>query len=332
MIVLATLLLNPAQAGTLWVRPHGNAVPGEPITLRVGGATPGARVVVARGTAISQGTTCLPRLPCLDVDGATLAAGGVAEANGAVELTFVVPRAARPGATLAVQVVERGGGGASPAMTLPVTAHLPIAGVYVDPLGGADIEIDDQGYRDDWRDLSFADFDPAGSATGEWIRPNGWPYWMRLEWTEDLGAAWICLSMPNPAEATVRRLGPSDASNPSVGGCLGGPWTELVPAEPTLAGTWTTASGEAVTLTASAWQWGADAGAVTRYSNADAYLIGRFQGRFVRIDTTVAADGSAWACRGPALGSVWQARQASADPSDLATGCGGATWVALTPS
>jgi hypothetical protein len=342
LTLAAILAPAPALAAqTLWLRTVGNAVPGEPLTVRVSGAAAGAPLAVAVGDTLAPAATCPGGLPvCVDVANARVQSRGVADNAGAVELTVVVPVGARPGDPLALQAVDTTGGDTSAAVAYTVSRHLPIVGVY-DDLSGVygQIEIDDQGTRDDIMTTTFADFDAAaGVAYATWVRPNGWPYWMRLEWVESAGQTWICWSMPNPAEATVRRMTASDRSNPAVGGCSGGAWLELSPADPTLTGRWRDDLGARVSFDADGWSWGSDHGPVARFSNLDRVILGRNArgtpnaGRYTRVDTWIDPGGDAWACRTATRRTLWAARsQPPADPDDLGGGCAGGPWSALVP-
>ena len=336
MIRLAPLLLLPSVAwASPYLRTWHTPVPGEPLVLRVSGLTPGERAVVVGGPA--AGSTCPPGLAiCLGVANARVLASDVAAANGSVELTVVLPASMAVGSSFALQAVEPSTGQVSMVVTRTVSAPIAIFGVWD---GAVPVEIDDQTSRDANEQTELADFDNAQRAAfSAWTRPNGWQYWERIDWIDYAGSMWMCRSLPNPSERTVRLQAPADPTAPDVGGCHGGPWVELLPAEPDLAGAWRDPAGRPVVIDASGWSWGPSRVTASRFSNIDGVMIGRndagtpHAGRWSRLDLAwVGGQPAACLTRSDAP-TEWAARSApAADPADPARGCAGGAWSALRP-
>ena len=342
-IVALLVIPSPAWAiPTLYLRTFGNPVPGDAVEVRISGLTPGETVSIVGGLAAAPGATCPPALAfCLDVAGARVVATAIADGVGSAAVPVVLPATLRPGATVALQAVQASDGQISTAVTYTISAPIAISGSW-DDLSGTygQLEVGNTAIIDDVHLTSISDFDNAAQqAFVTWLRPNGWYYWQRLDWTVSGGTTWMCWSMPYPAERTARMLGPSDRSDPSLGGCYGGPWLALSPAEPEIAGAWQDDAGRTVTLDAAAWRWGQATGTVSRFSNRDRVVIGQNQpggpagGRWSRLDWTVDAAGDAWLCHTRRdASSEWAARQTpAADPADLGAGCRGAAWSQLMP-
>lgn len=340
---LLVALALPVQAWavpTLYIRPAGNAVPGDIVTLRISGLTPGETVTLAAGP--SGGLTCPAALNfCLDLARPRRVGAAVADAVGSAEITVALPDTLPVGGSVAFQAVQIADGQVSPAVTVALSDRVALFGVW-DDLSGVygQIEVDNQGTVDDIHTTRLADFDNAAQqGFADWLRPNGWYYWERLSWTSYQGQDYLCWSMPSPAEATVRRLGPIDASDPTTQGCLGGPWTPLAPAAPEVAGAWHDPAGRVVQIDAQAVRWGNASGAVSRFSNRERVLISQnaaaapSPGRWSRTDWTVDAAGGVWLCATTrSAASEWDARSTpAADPGDLANGCQRRAWTAIAP-
>ncbi|MCB9689195.1 MAG: hypothetical protein H6738_03405 [Alphaproteobacteria bacterium] len=342
--MLVTILLSSAPAlavpPTLILDVFGTPVPGEPIRLRFWGLAPGDVGGLVGGDAVVAGATCPAALPfCLDVANGHLVGSGTADAAGAMEVQVLVPVSAAVGSTAAYQGVEPATSEVSPAFGYRVSDHVDVFGVWDDPSGAtSQLEIDDQGLLDDIRATDLSDFDnTADMGFSTWIGPNNHAYWERLDWTSSGGSTWLCRSLQQVSEQQVRMLGPADRTSPSTGGCHGGPWTELSPAAPEIAGPWTDPQGHAVVVDASAFSVGGATWTTSRFSNRERTMIGRADpgspvaGRWARLDWTVDRSGGVLVCPTTvAAATEWQARSTpAADPTDLARGCRGGSWTTL---
>jgi len=82
-------------------------VRGQPVTVDVRGAAPGAHVVLLASPRAGVGPSCAPSgAPCVDLDGAVVLGSLTASPTGAGSLRITIPAAARPGATLRFQAIE----------------------------------------------------------------------------------------------------------------------------------------------------------------------------------------------------------------------------------
>lgn len=341
-MLLALSWSLPAEAvpPTLILDVFGTPVPGEPVQLRFWGLVPGDTGGLVAGDAVSPGATCPAALPfCLDVSNGRLVGSGAADAAGAMEVQVLVPVTQPVGSTLAYQGVEPATSEVSPAFGYTVSDHVEVFGVWDDPTGvEPQLEIDDQSMVDDYQDTDWSDFDNAGDVGfATWLRPNNHTYWLRTDWTASGGRTWLCRSMAQVSEQQVRMLGPADRTSPSTSGCNGGPWMELVAADPDIAGSWVDPQGHQVTVDASGFSVGGLSWTASRFSNRNDVMIGRADppspqaGRWTRLDWNVDLAGAVRVC--PTVTGVateWDARSApAADATDLVHGCRGGAWVSL---
>jgi len=83
-------------------------VRGQPVTVGVLGAAPGARVVLLASPRPGSGPSCAASgAPCVDLDGAVVLGSLTASPTGTGSLRVTIPGAARPGASLRFQAIEQ---------------------------------------------------------------------------------------------------------------------------------------------------------------------------------------------------------------------------------
>jgi hypothetical protein len=315
--------------------------PGEPVVLRVDGAT-GAVVHFARGAAVVPAGTCPAGIApsCLDLRAPRQVGSATVDASGAAELRLWVPAGAPVGASIVVQAVA-GPGLVTNTLTLTVGEPIAVAGAWDDAWGGY-AEIDHTRWRDGWGGVwHLLDHgDGWAIAQNDVANPYFPGLFSRFDWTTQGGQSWYCqTAYAAPSAAAAAATAPADSSAPTSGGCGGFPWTAWAPAGPEVAGAWTDAFGTAHTIDADVWDQGWSAWDVASFSNLDTNLIARnrltnpyFPGRWSRFDWTWSA-GDLFYCQ-TAYDAVSEraARETpAADAADLAAGCGGFGWTALIP-
>lgn len=315
--------------------------PGEPVVLRVEGAT-GPIVHFARGGAVVAGGACPSAIAplCLDVSAPRQVGSAAVDAAGVAELRLWVPPGAPVGASIAVQAWAGPGVLTNP-ITLTVGAPIAIAGAWDDVWGGY-AEIDHMRWRDGWGGVwHFLDHgDGWAIAHNDAANPFFPGLYSRFDWTEQGGQGWFCqTAYAEPSAAAAAATPPADATAPSTSGCGGFGWTAWTPAGPEIEGTWADNFGTTHLIDASVWDQGWSAWDVASFSNLDTHFVAQnrasnpyFPGRWSRFDWAWSA-GDLYYCQTAydALTERVARETPPADASDLAAGCVGFEWTALTP-
>lgn len=319
----------------------GEAVAGEPLTLRVTGAAPRSTVVIAVGASVVANATCVPGLPqCLDLVGATELVRGRADASGVYQRTIVLPATVPTGAGRGLQAVNLAPFAASSAVAVTVRDDIEAFGVFSVMNGIATLEIDNQTATVETVAGSILRFDNAAEYLIE--RALSGPIagrFNRVDWMFDGPTLWTCTSMDTATLALAMALPAPSRANVMAGGCSGMAWVPAQRVDPTIAGTFVDEWGTTHTIDATTWDQGWGLWHVSRYSNLSNYLIAQNDAAnafspslWSRFDWTEQA-GDTWYCQTAYdAPTEWAARSTPpADAGDLLGGCSGFAWTLLTP-
>lgn len=319
----------------------GEAVAGEPLTLRVTGAAPRSTVVIAVGASVSANATCPPGLPqCLDLVGATELVRGRADAAGVFERTIVVPVTAPTGSGRGLQAVNLAPFAASSAVAVTVRDDIGSFGVFSVMNGIATLEIDNQTATVETVPATILRFDNAAEYLIE--RAEAGPIvgqFNRVDWMFDGATLWTCSSYPTLTFTDALALPAPSRANVAAGGCANMAWVPAQRIDPAIAGSFVDEWGTAHTIDAATWDQGWGLWHISRYSNLSQNLIAQNDaanafspGLWSRFDWTEQA-GDTWYCQTAYdAPTEWAARSTPrADAGDLLNGCAGFAWTLLTP-
>jgi len=319
----------------------GEAVAGEPLTLRVSGAAPSSAVVIGVGASVSANATCPPGLPqCLDLVGAQELTRGRADAAGVFERTIVVPATAPVGSGRGLQAVNLAPFAVSSAVAVTVRDDIGAFGVFSVMNGIATLEIDNQTATVETVAGSVLRFDNAAEYLIE--RALSGPIagrFNRVDWMFDGPTLWTCTSTDTPTLALAMALPAPSRANVMMGGCYGMAWVPAERMDPAIAGAFVDEWGTAHTIDAATWDQGWGLWNISRFSNLHQNVIaqndagnGFFPGLWSRFDWTEQA-GDTWYCQTAYdAPTEWAARSTPpADTGDILGGCAGFAWTLLTP-
>ena len=319
----------------------GPVVAADGVTLTARGFPPGVLVTFLRGASVTTRPTCPSWLAggCTALRSPVVLGATTANANGVAQVSVGVPAGLTVGASIPFEATTAG---ARALRRTEVVAGHDVFGVWTDTYGFAH-EIDQQRWRQDFGVWHIARWDAASGAifarndAGNTYFPNRWS---RFDTSVQGGQVWYCQTAYAAASLADAVATPAADATDLAGGCAGFAWSELVLAEPDIAGVWTDAYGTTHAIDAFAWDQGWTSFDVERYSNLDRVIIAQnaasapfFPGLWSRFDWTEVA-GDVWYCQTAYDAvSAWDARQTpAADPTDPANGgCGGFAWTQLTP-
>jgi hypothetical protein len=228
---------------------------------------------------------------------------------------------------------------------------LSITGTYVDDFGGVH-RISDGTYILGWApnesvtNISAYD-NAAGWVVGQNTADHPWnpDAWSRFDWTEVEGALYVCQSVfDGESEADALSAAPSDASDPTTGGCGGSfPWSALTEGQGALAvlGVWVDGDGVVYDLSdeSGVWTLGADTFAQDSYDNELQYAVAHngaanpeSAGLWSRFDWAW-EEGTLYLCHTTASAADAAAAEQASAPSSTSpatSGCNGGAWIELS--